>query len=102
MSQTVLYQDCSTFVHRLTKKNQIIVTLSLTARSSDLVQIEHVGDILGRNERCYHDVRTHPQMINDLSREWAVNPQNHIRIIIGLKHCQCTACMLADIGHTSN
>ena len=59
---TVLCQDCSTLVKRLTQ-NQNIVALSWPARSPDRVLIEHAWDILGRNVRCPHDGRTRPQLI---------------------------------------
>ena len=54
MCQTVLCQLCSTLVERLFKI-QNIGTLSWPARSPDLVPIEYVLDILGRNVRCPHD-----------------------------------------------
>ena len=83
-------------------KNHNIVTLPWPLRSPDLASIEHVLDIVGRNVRCDYDVRTRPQMITTLRREWAAIPQNDIRTIIGLMGCQCTACMRAGGGHTSS
>ena len=98
---TVLCQDCSTLVKRLTQ-NQNIVALSWPARSSDRVLIEHAWDILGRNVRCPHDGRTRPELIATLRCEWAAIPQDDIRNIVGLMCRRCTACMRADGGYTSN
>ena len=81
--------------------NQNIDKLPWPARSPDLAPIEHVWDILGRNVRSRHDVRTRPQMIAALRREWAAIPQNEIRTTIGSMRRRCTACMRADGGHTS-
>ena len=43
--------------------NQNIVLLPWRARSPDLVPIEHVWDISGRNVRSRYNVRTRPQII---------------------------------------
>ena len=60
------------------------------ARSVDLAPIEHVWDILERNVKCRHDIRTRPQMIIALRRECAAISQNDIRAIIGSMRRRCT------------
>ena len=92
--QTVLCQDCRTFVQRLTN-SQNIVTLPWLASSVDLAQIEHVWDMLGRNVRYFHDVRLRPQMITTLRREWVAIPEKD-RTIIGPMRHRYTTCMRAD------
>ena len=79
----MLCQAFRKFVQRLTN-NQNTVTLPWIARSPDLAPIEHVWDMLGCNVRYHHDVRSRPQMITALRREWAANPLKDIRTIIGL------------------
>ena len=73
----------------VTKLQYDIITASWPVRSPDLVPIEHVWDISGRNVRCHHGVRKHHQRITALRLEWAAIPLNGIRIIIGLMRRWC-------------
>ena len=71
------------------------------ARSPDLSQIEQVLNILERNIKCLHNVRTDPQMILAFRREWAAISQNDMRHYwydASMMH----SCMRADGGHSSN
>ena len=81
--------------------NQNIRNLPWPARSPDLSPIEHVWDILGRNVRSRHHVRTRQQMVAVLHQEWNAIPQNVIRDIISSMRRRCTACIRANGGHTS-
>lgn len=81
--------------------NHNIRNLPWPARSPDLSPIEHVWDLLGRNVRSHHHVRTRQQMIAALRQEWNAIPQNSIRTIIGSMRRRCMACIRANGGHTS-
>ena len=64
--------------------------------------VRHVARTFNVNQTTIsrHDVRTRPQMIVALRREWAAIPHNEIRAIIGLMRPGCAACMRADGGNT--
>ena len=81
--------------------NQNIRKLPWPARSPDLSPIEHVWDILGRNIRSRHHVRTRQQMVPALHQEWNAMPQNLIWDIIGLMRRRCEAFICPNGGHTS-
>ena len=70
-----------------------IVKLSWPARSPDLVPINIVRDLLGYNIRYHNHVRTLSSNNHVLCCEWEAIPLNDFKIIIGLMHSQCTACM---------
>ena len=85
MCQTVLCQDYITLIQTFPQSSEHRYTT--VARSPGMAPIEYVCDILESNVRCRHDVRTRPQMIIALRREWAAISQNDISAIIGSIRC---------------